>query len=116
MNRSVFLTLLLAAGIAGIACSSGRPPMSKASATKPAETADSSEAPKPAAPPCDFKIVSMADPSQKQIQCANGDSFVLRRGEDNRWGEEMKVRAGTRPTYATLDEAGRARCCTPAAE
>jgi hypothetical protein len=90
--------------------------MSKADATAPAKTADSSTAPKPAASPCDFKIVSMADPSQKQIQCANGDSFVLRRGEDNRWGEEMKVRAGTRPTYATLDEAGRARCCTPAAE
>ena len=58
----------------------------------------------------------MADPSQKQVQCANGDSFVLRRGEDNRWHEEMKVRAGILPSYATPDEAGRARCCAPASQ
>jgi hypothetical protein len=81
-------------------------------ATTPAPTA--AEPAKPADSPCDFKIVAMADPSQKQIQCANGDSFVLRRGEDNKWYEEMKVRAGTRPGYATPDEAGRARCCAPA--
>ncbi len=122
MVRFTLFTLLLAAGVA---CSSGRSTVSNAAnaanaakpaePAKPAETADSSTASTPAAAPCDFKIVAMADPSQKQIQCANGDSFVLRRGEDNKWYEEMRVRAGTRPGYATPDEAGRARCCAPAA-
>ena len=115
MVRFTLFTLFLAAGVA---CSSGRSTVSNAAnaakPAEPAETADSSTASTPAAAPCDFKIVAMADPSQKQIQCANGDSFVLRRGEDNKWYEEMRVRAGTRPGYATPDEAGRVRCCPQA--
>jgi hypothetical protein len=123
MVRAALFTLLLIPGIVwNSACSSGRPmkpqPSATTSAADSANTANAADTAKPANvanTPCDFKIVAMADPAQKQIQCANGDSFVLRRGEDNKWYEEMKVRAGTRPGYATPDEAGRARCCAPAA-
>jgi hypothetical protein len=58
----------------------------------------------------------MSDPAQKQIQCPNGESFVVRRGEDGKWHEEMRVRAGIRPAYDTPEDAARARCCPPASE
>jgi hypothetical protein len=96
MARAALLSLLLVFA----ACSSGGKPA--------AETPD----PKPAGPaPCDYKIVALSDPGQKQIQCANGESFVLRQGPDGKWQEEMRVRAGMRPSYSTLEEAARARCC-----
>jgi hypothetical protein len=120
------------AGIAAIACSSGKPTMSSASAStakpvdtaKPADTATpakpadppaDSPADSPAVTPCDFKVVAMSDPAQKQIRCANGESFVIRQAKDGKWYPEMRVRAGIVPGYATPDEAGRARCC-PAPE
>jgi hypothetical protein len=119
MVRTVFLALLFAAGAA---CSSGRPMPSLTNATAPTPTAQpssSAETAKPADPPaaspCDFKVLAMSDPAQKQIRCANGESFVVRRGDDGKWHEEMKVRAGLRPAYATPEEAARARCCPPAA-
>jgi len=117
MLRAALLTLLLAAGVA---CSSGRPATSNAGTAQMAKSADTA---KPADPPaaaepptCDYKIVAMSDPAQKQIQCPNGESFVVRRGEDGKWHEEMRVRAGTRPAYDTPEDAARARCCPPASE
>ncbi len=119
MLRAALLTLLLAAGVA---CSSGRPATSNASAAKTAKAATACPhrrdlRPQPADPPaCDYKIVAMSDPAQKQIQCPNGESFVVRRGEDGKWHEEMRVRAGIRPAYDTPEDAARARCCPPASE
>ena len=120
MERAALLILLLSPLFA-LACSTGRPPMSDAkpvSSTEPAKAAEpaapaASEAPAGSAgsAACDYKVVAMSDPAQKQIQCANGESFVVRRGNDGKWYEEMKVRAGTRPGYATPDEAAKARCC-----
>jgi hypothetical protein len=116
MLRAALLTLLLAAGVA---CSSGRPATSSAGTVKmaSADTAKPAGPPAaPAAPACDYKIVAMSDPAQKQIQCPNGESFVVRRGEDGKWHEEMRVRAGIRPAYDTPEDAARARCCPPASE
>jgi hypothetical protein len=111
----VLLTLLLSAVFA-LACSSGKTAMPRAEPATPATPANPAEPAKPAEPPaasaaCDYKVVAMSDPAQKQIQCGNGESFVVRRGDDGKWYEEMKVRAGTRPGYATPNEAAKARCC-----
>ncbi|MEA2690760.1 MAG: hypothetical protein QOJ16_147 [Acidobacteriota bacterium] len=124
MERAALALLIVASAVA---CSSGKPPMSSAQPAQPAapaETATSAAtakaedtaAPKaPAAPAaCDHKIVAMSDPAQKQIQCANGESFVIRQGKDGKWYPEMRVRAGIVPGYATPDEAAQARCCPPA--
>ena len=111
MERAALLILLLSPLFA-LACSSGRPGTSDAKPAAAAEPAKPAEPPAaPAAPACDYKVVAMSDPAQKQIQCGNGESFVVRRGDDGKWYEEMKVRAGTRPGYATPDEAAKARCC-----
>jgi hypothetical protein len=122
MERAA-LALLLAA--VAVACSSGKPPMSSAQPaaadtaqpTAAATPADTAKAADPAAPAaCDHKIVAMSDPAQKQIQCANGESFVVRQGKDGKWYPEMRVRAGMVPGYATPDEAAQARCCPPASQ
>jgi hypothetical protein len=123
MERAALALLFVASAVA---CSSGKPPMSSAQPAQPAAPAETSSAatakaedtaaPKaPAAPAaCDHKIVAMSDPAQKQIQCANGESFVVRQGKDGKWYPEMRVRAGIVPGYATPDEAAQARCCPPA--
>jgi hypothetical protein len=49
-------------------------------------------------------------PGQIRIDCADGNSFVVRRGPDGRWAEEAKSVAGSRPTFASVDEAARSRC------
>jgi hypothetical protein len=105
MERAALLILLL---VAGLACSSsnGKPADPAAPAPNTAQAAPPTDRPR-----CDWKIVPLSDPGQKQIQCANGESFVVRRGEDGQWHEEMKVRAGLVPGYATPEEAARARCC-----
>jgi len=108
MERAALLILLLSPLLA-LACSSGRPGASDA---KPASSTEPVSA---AAAACGYKVVAMSDPAQRQIQCGNGESFVIRRGDDGKWYEEMKVRAGTRPGYATPEEAARARCCGVAA-
>ena len=110
MERAALFTLLLVAS--AVACSSGKPAASSAHSPKPADTANSAETAQPA--PCDYKIVAMSDPAQKQIQCANGESFVVRQAADGKWYQEMRVRAGMVPGYATPDEAARARCCASA--
>jgi hypothetical protein len=104
MDRAALLMLLVAV----LACSSSG---SRGGGAKPADPAPvAREAAQPAAP-CDFKVKALSDPGQKQIQCSNGESFVVRLGTDGQWHEEMKVRAGTRPGYASPEEAARARCC-----
>jgi hypothetical protein len=110
MERAALLTLLL---VVAVACSGGKSPMSSA---KPAATASTAKPADPAAAPCDHKIVAMSDPAQRQIQCANGESFIVRQAADGKWYPEMRVRAGIVPGYATPDEAARARCCPPASE
>jgi hypothetical protein len=113
MERAALLILFLTPLFA-LACSSGRPTMSDAKPASSGESAKATEPPAPAASEaaaCDHKVVAMSDPAQKQIQCANGESFVIRRGDDGKWYEEMKVRAGLRPSYATPEEAAKARCC-----
>jgi hypothetical protein len=131
----------MAAMAAITACSSGKPAASSANAGKPADAADAAsaadtadvastakpidaadvnrpgEVPKPVDPaprPCDHKVVAMSDPAQKQIQCANGESFVVRQAADGKWYPEMRVRAGAVPGYATPADAAQARCCPEA--
>jgi len=125
MERAALLTLLLVAS-AVAACSSSKPAASGANAgnaadaastAKPIDAADVNrpgEVPKPVDPaprPCDYKVVAMSDPAQKQIQCANGESFVVRQAADGKWYPEMRVRAGAVPGYSTPAEAAQARCC-----
>ena len=114
MERAALLMLLLAPLLA-LACSSGRPGMPDAKPASTAEPAKPAEPPAPAASEasaaCDYKVVAMSDPAQRQIRCGDGESFVVRRGDDGKWYEEMKVRAGTRPGYTTPEEAAKARCC-----
>ena len=105
MDRAALLMLLVAV----LACSSSG---SHGGSGKPADPAPAAQGATPSAAPCDFKVKAMSDPSQKQIQCSNGESFVVRLGPDGKWYEEMKVRAGIRPGYATPEEAARARCCS----
>lgn len=125
MERAVLLILLLP--LFALACSSGRPGTSDARPAAPAEPAQATQPPAPeppaapsapaasaasaASPACDYKVVPMSDPAQRQIQCGSGESFVVRRGNDGKWYEEMRVRAGTRPGYATPEDAAKARCC-----
>jgi hypothetical protein len=49
-------------------------------------------------------------PQQVEIECGNGLRFVLRQGEDGKWREEAKSVAGSRPAFASLDEAAKLRC------
>ena len=96
MDRAALLVLLFAV----LACSSGKPPDPQA---KPADR-----------PACDARITALSDPGQKQVECPNGERFIVRRAADGKWYEEMKVRAGIVPGYATPEEAARARCCRTA--
>jgi len=102
------LALLTAVLSLGSACLGGAPARPKSPAS---QTAAKPTAAAPAdSQPCDFKVVPLSDPAQRQIQCANGESFVVRLGVDGQWHEEVKARAGTAPGYATLATAARARC------
>jgi hypothetical protein len=60
--------------------------------------------------PCAYKTTELSGPGQVQVECPDGQTFVLRRAADGTWSEEAKSRAGTRPTWKSLDEAARARC------
>lgn len=59
---------------------------------------------------CDYKTTELSEPGQVQITCPNGDTFVVRRGADGQWSEEAKSRAGTRPSWASPDDAAKALC------
>ena len=61
--------------------------------------------------PC-YKTVELS-PGQVRVDCANGEGFVVRRGEDGKWREEAKSRAGSRPEFASLEEAAKTRCGCP---
>lgn len=61
--------------------------------------------------PC-YKTVELS-PGQVRVDCANGVGFVVRRGEDGKWREEAKSRAGSRPEFASLEEAAKTRCACP---
>jgi hypothetical protein len=114
MARTSLLPLWI---VLSLSCAGGKPPAA-APASPAAPEASEVTLQSTLKPVCDYRIVAMSDPSQKQILCAGGESFVVRQGANGRWAEEMKTRAGTRPDYATPDEAARARCCpvpTPAA-
>lgn len=58
--------------------------------------------------PC-YKTVELS-PGQVRVDCANGESFVVRKGDDGKWREEAKSRAGSRPEFTSLDEAAKAHC------
>jgi len=59
---------------------------------------------------CDYKTTELSEPGQVQITCPNGDTFVVRRGADGKWSEEAKSRAGTRPSWASAEDAAKALC------
>jgi hypothetical protein len=109
--------VLLAAALA-LACRPGPPTTSQAAPaaerTSPAVAADPA-----AAAPC-YRVVPMAgaeaDEGRRQIECGNGGDggrFTLRRAADGKWYQEMKVRAGVVPGYATPEAAGKALCGCP---
>jgi hypothetical protein len=62
----------------------------------------------PAPAPC-YKTTELS-PGQVRVDCTNGESFVARRGEDGKWREEAKSRAGSRPEFTSLEEAAKNRC------
>jgi len=64
-----------------------------------------------AASDCTYKTTQLSEPSQTQIDCSNETSFVVRKGTDGKWREEARTVAGSRPAYATLEEAAKALCC-----
>jgi hypothetical protein len=64
-----------------------------------------------AASDCTYKTTQLSEPSQTQIDCSNETSFVVRKGTDGKWREEARTVAGSRPAYATLDQAAKALCC-----
>jgi hypothetical protein len=93
------LTAGLLAALLTLACAAGP-------ASKPKETAAMASAAAPA--PC-YKTAELS-PGQVRVDCTNGESFVVRRGEDGKWREEAKSRAGSRPEFTSLDEAAKSRC------
>jgi hypothetical protein len=64
-----------------------------------------------AASDCTYKTTELSEPSQTQIDCSNETSFVVRKGTDGKWREEARTVAGSRPAYATLEQAAKALCC-----
>lgn len=60
------------------------------------------------APPC--YTTRELSPGQVRVDCTNGQSFVVRKGEDGKWREEAKSRAGSRPDFASLEAAAKSRC------
>ncbi len=119
-SRRPLPATLLAAALA-LACRPGPPATSQATPaaerTSPAVAADPA-----AAAPC-YRVVPMAgaetDESRRQIECGDGSQgsqggrFTLRRAADGKWYQEMKVRAGMVPGYATPEAAGKALCGCP---
>lgn len=101
-SRNRLFLPLAALALLTIACGTGQP----AHTASPQETPGMNDSPDPAS--C-YRSIELA-PKQMKIECANGHSFVVRQGEDGKWREETKVRAGILPDFASLDEAARSRC------
>jgi len=93
---------LAALALLTCACGTGQP----AHTAPPEETPGMNDSPAPAS--C-YRSTELS-PKQIRIDCANGHSFVVRQGEDGKWREEAKARAGSLPDFASLDEAARFRC------
>jgi hypothetical protein len=60
---------------------------------------------------CTYKTTPLSGPTQVQIDCSNGTSFVVRQKADGKWEEEARTVAGARPSYASVDLAAKALCC-----
>jgi hypothetical protein len=103
VHRSALFLPLAALALLTIACGTGQP----AHTPPPKETPSMNDS--PAAASC-YRSTELSSPKQMRIDCANGHSFVVRQGEDGKWREEVKVRAGILPDFASLDEAARSRC------
>lgn len=60
-------------------------------------------------PPC-YRLTELSE-SQVQIDCANGQAFVVRRDADGRWAEERKAHAGVpAPSWERAEDAAAERC------
>ncbi|HKR62854.1 MAG TPA: hypothetical protein VJZ00_03910 [Thermoanaerobaculia bacterium] len=57
-----------------------------------------------------YTMRTLNEPEQVRIDCANGTSFVVRRAADGKWYEEMRVRGGLQPAYASAADAASKRC------
>ena len=60
-------------------------------------------------PPC-YRLTELAE-DQMQIDCADGQAFVVRRDADGRWTEERKAHAGVpTPSWERAEDAAIERC------
>jgi hypothetical protein len=57
-----------------------------------------------------YTIKPLNGDKQVRIDCANGFSFVIQKGSDNFWYEELKIRGGAEVKYRDISEAASARC------
>lgn len=111
MNYS-FCTLLAGLALLIQACAASPVPQpSTPTGAPPKETAAMASA-APVAPASCYKTAELS-PGQVRVDCANGESFVVRKGDDGKWREEAKSRAGSRPEFASLEEAAKTRCACP---
>jgi hypothetical protein len=90
-----------------LACA-GRPDPQAPEAT--GGTEETSAVKTESARPCDYRTTELNGPEQVKVTCPGDQEFVVRRAADGTWAEEAKSRAGTRPTWTSLDQAARALC------
>jgi hypothetical protein len=57
-----------------------------------------------------YTIKPLNGDKQIRIDCANGFSFVIQKGADNFWYEEVKIRGDAAVKYKEISEAAIARC------
>ena len=100
---------LLLSSILATGCGSGRG-NAPAGDNPPAADTEKAAMDK-AASDCTYKTTTLSEPTQVQIDCSNGTSFVVRQGTDGKWREEAKSVAGSRPAYANVDLAAKSLCC-----
>jgi hypothetical protein len=60
---------------------------------------------------CTYTTTQLSTPTQVQIDCSNGSSFVVRQRTDGKWEQEARAVAGARPTFASVEQAAKALCC-----
>lgn len=121
MPRALFALILLPLLLAG-GCTSNRSsapapagepaePTETTAMDETSETGEASEMDEAAPQDCSYKTTQLSGPTQVQIDCANGTSVVVRQRADGKWEEEARAVAGSRPSYASVEEAARAICC-----
>ncbi len=59
-----------------------------------------------------YTIKPLNGDKQVRIDCANGFSFVIQKGADNFWYEEVKIRGDAMVKYKEISEAASARCAS----